>query len=110
MWKFLTTLVFFVNYTCLAATTECADVGLIGVTVEGNRDDSHEFQNKMILEIDKPCAGKKYLHADLSHPAFNGFLSIALAAKSMNKRVTVSVNSSNVTYASIQIAYIYLKD
>lgn len=110
MWRCLIVFAFFVSYTCLAATTDCADVGLIGVTVEGNRDDSHEFQNKLILEIDKPCAGKKYLHADLSHPAFNGFLSIALAAKSMNKRVNVSVNSSNVTYASIQIAYINLMD
>lgn len=110
MWKCLTVLACFVSCTCLAATTDCADVGLIGVIVEGNRDDSHEFQNKLILEIDKPCVGKKYLHADLSHPAFNGFLSIALAAKSMNKRVNVSVNSSNVTSASIQIAYIYLKD
>lgn len=110
MSKILICILLITSYATFSATTDCADVSLLSVTVEGNRDDSHEFQNKLILEIDKPCAGKKYLHADLSHPAFDGFLSIALAAKSMNKRVNVSVNSSNVTSASIQIAYIYLKD
>ncbi len=100
----------FVSHTIFAATTNCSEVRLIGVVVEGDRDDKHEFQNKLILEIDKPCAGKKYLHADLTHPAFNGFLSVALAAKSMDRLVTVSVNSSNVTSESIQLAYIYLRD
>ena len=95
--------------TSIAATTDCHNVKLVGVTVEGPRDDNHFFENKLVLKLDKECDGKNYAIADLNHPAFNGFLSIALTAKSTGKPVSISVNSSSQTKLSNQIAWIGLK-
>ncbi len=92
-----------------AATIDCHNMKLESVIVEGPRDDNHFFENKLIIKFDQECNGKSYVHADLTHPAFNGFLSIALAAKASEKLVSISVNSSNTTQLSNQIAYIALK-
>ena len=93
----------------IAATTDCKNIAIQTVAVEGPRDDNHFFQNKLVLVLDKPCAGKTYVHAALTHPAFDGFLTTALTAKTTNTKVTVSVNTSNTTNLSNQIAYIAIK-
>ncbi len=90
----------------LADTIDCKDLKIISVTVEGPRDDGFVFQNKLIIQLNGLCAGKQYMHADLNHPAFDGFLSVALTAKTLEKFVKVAVNTSSTTFASNQIAYI----
>lgn len=109
MKKILTVLSCIIPLTSIAATTDCHNVKLVSVTVEGHRDDNHFFENKLVLKLNKECDGKSYAHADLNHPAFNGFLSIALTAKSSEKLVSISINSNNKTSLSNQIAYISLK-
>ncbi len=104
--KSLIALTCLVSLSATAATEDCHNIKLESVTVEGPRDDNHFFANKLVLKLDQECSGKSYAHADLSHPAFNGFLSVALAAKNSNLAVTVSVNSSKQTDLSNQIAYL----
>jgi len=93
-----------------AATIECAGVLLKSVVVEGNRDDGHFFQNRIILSLDGECGEKKYAHVDLTHPAFNAFLSVALAAKSAGKKVNIGLNTNSATSISYQLAYISLPE
>ncbi|WP_419227331.1 hypothetical protein [Alteromonas sp. OM2203] len=92
-----------------AGVVSCNDMTVKNVTVEGKRDDGFYFENKLIVEYNQPCAGKKYTHTNLSNPAFNGFLSIALAAKSTDSKVEIAINSSNTTPQSNQLAYISIK-
>jgi hypothetical protein len=110
--KNLKTLVLFLfvfsSFSALSATVDCHNIKLDVVAVEGPRDDGHFFQNKLILKMNKQCSGKIYAHANLNHPAFNGFLSAALSAKATDQSVTVSVNTNNTTISSNQIAYIAL--
>lgn len=109
MKKVFTILLCVIPLTSIAATTDCHNIKLESVTVEGPRDDNHFFENKLVLKLDQECGGKNYVHADLNHPAFNGFLSIALTAKSSEKLVSISINSNSNTQLSNQIAYISLK-
>ncbi len=100
----------FSAHNAQAATIECSSVELNSVVVEGNRDDGHFFQNHLILFLANECGEKKYAHVALEHPAFNGFLSIALAAKSAGKRVNIAVNTNDATAISYQLAYISLHE
>ncbi|OIO56152.1 MAG: hypothetical protein COX57_09235 [Alphaproteobacteria bacterium CG_4_10_14_0_2_um_filter_63_37] len=93
-----------------AETVQCKGLTFKAVTVEGVRDDGFEFQNKLIVVLNGQCGGKTYMHAGLNHPAFDGFLAIALAVKEGKKTVNIAVNTSKQTERSNQIAYIELGD
>ena len=93
-----------------AATVECQGVLLKSVVVEGNRDDGFYFQNRLVLHLETLCGDKNYADFTLDNPAFSGFLSVALAAKSAAKRVDIAVNTSTATPISYQLAYIALAE
>lgn len=91
-----------------AERVACHGVMLGNVAVQGPRDDNHFFQNRLTIKLIEDCAGKRYIHANLDHPAFDGFLSVALTAKTLKKAVNIAVNTSQATSISNQIAYISL--
>ena len=76
------------------------------VAVEGARDDGFYFQNKMLITLGGKCGEKNITHTDITNPIMNSFLSIALSAKAMGKKVNVGINTSNQTKRSNQLAYI----
>ena len=92
----------------MAETTNCTGITLVNVAVQVPRDDNHFFQNRLTIKLAQECAGKSRIHAKLDHPAFNGFLSLALTAKSSGKPVDIAVNTNQATSISNQIAYISL--
>jgi hypothetical protein len=92
-----------------AEVAQCKAVALKSVTVESNRDDNHEFNKKLILTLNGECGGKNFAHLDLGDPAFEGILSIALAAKAANRPINLAVNKSKATSLSYQIAYVELE-
>lgn len=100
----------FSAHNAQAATIECQGAFLKSVVVEGNRDDGHFFQNHLVLSLESECGEKKYAHVALAHPAFSGFLSVALAAKAAGKRVNIAVNTNDATAISYQLAYISLSE
>ncbi|WP_459780166.1 hypothetical protein [Photobacterium sp. R1] len=106
MKKFFLVLPLLFSSISMAETIDCEGITLDKVTVEGSRDDKHFFENKLVIKLIQSCGGKSYVHADLSHPAFNGFLSVALAAKAAERKVNISVNTSDTTELSNQVAYI----
>lgn len=96
----------FINREVMSATIDCHDMELKAVAVQGPRDDKHVFQNKLVLKLAEPCAGMYWVHADVDDSAFAGFLSVALSAQSMGRKVAISVNTSETTGLSNRIAYI----
>ena len=102
----ISTTLSFCALSAQASTHDCKNVSIKHVYVEGPRDDNFEFQNKLIIQLDGNCYGRSYLHADLHHPAFDGFLAVALQAKAYNLRANVSINTSKSTSRSYQIAYV----
>ncbi|HEY0924138.1 hypothetical protein [Rheinheimera pacifica] len=108
--KILSVMLMIFHATSQSATVDCANMVINSVTVEGPRDDQHVFQNKLLILFQSECASKRYVHASLDHPAFNGFLSIALAAKASNRKVHIGVNTNEQTGASNQLAHISIVD
>ncbi|MFT4941825.1 MAG: hypothetical protein ACI88A_004896 [Paraglaciecola sp.] len=93
----------------IAAIEYCDNVKLETVVVEGPRDDNFYFQNKLLLKLDQECFGMDYVYAGLKHPALNGFIAIALAAKAADKPVRIAINTNTTTALSHQIAFIELQ-
>ena len=93
----------------IAAIEHCDNVKLKTVVVEGPRDDNFYLQNKLVLKLDQECFGMDYVHAGLKHPAFSGFLAIALAAKAADTPVRIAINTNTTTPLSHQIAFIQLQ-
>ncbi|MCS4306778.1 hypothetical protein M2404_001103 [Rheinheimera pacifica] len=108
--KFISIIFLLFHGNLYSATVDCANMVISSVTVEGPRDDQHVFQNKLLILFQSECASKRYVHASLDHPAFNGFLSIALAAKASNRKVHIGVNTNEQTGASNQLAHISIAD
>jgi hypothetical protein len=108
--KYIGVFFLFFYSSAFAATVDCPAMSISSVAVEGPRDDQHIFQNKLIILFKSECASKRYVHADLDHPAFSGFLSIGLAAKAAGRRVDIAVNTNEQTGASNQLAYIAISD
>jgi hypothetical protein len=98
-----------VPVTARAEIAQCKGLTLKSVVVESTREDNHFFASKLILTLNGECGGKGYAHLELNDPAFNGILTIALAAKAANKPVNIAVNKSKATQLSFQIAYLELE-
>ncbi len=97
-----------------AETVHCDSLYISDVWVEGDRDDGHVLQNKLIVKVKDSsgtylCGGKKYLHLESTSTAFSGMLSIALSALAANKEVEIAINTSNTTVYSHQLAFIRIK-
>ena len=102
--------------TASAEFITCSDVYVERVSVQGDRDESHYFENKMILRLKGPsgeamlCGNKEYITLSNTHPAYNGMLSIALTAFTTNKKISVSVNSSVGSSLSNQLSAITITE
>ncbi|WP_283130814.1 hypothetical protein [Enterovibrio norvegicus] len=97
-----------ISSSAIAETVDCTNMGIVGVYVEGKRDDNFFFQNRMVIKYSKDCGGKRWSHTDIDNRAMSGFLSIALAAKASGKKVNIATNTSTQTQLSNQLAYIGL--
>jgi len=106
MKKLLIALTLIMSSQVHSATITCTEINVQEVRVEGTRDDNHFFSNKLVIELDQSCGGKKHAHAALDHPAFDGFLSIILAAKASGSEVIISINTDNLPQISNQIAWV----
>ena len=89
-----------------ADTITCSNMEIDTVYLEGPRDDEFYLQNKLVIKLTGVCAGRSWVHIGISHPAMNGFLSIALSAKEQNRKVSIAVNTSNQNGTSNQLAFI----
>ncbi|KZZ44290.1 hypothetical protein A3759_11815 [Thalassolituus sp. HI0120] len=76
--------------------------------VAGDREDKHFFANKLVIILNKECAGKKYITSWSENPAYYVFFSTALAAKTKGFDIEVGVNTNNgkETVLSNDIGYI----
>ena len=92
----------------------CDSLYISDVWVEGDRDDGHFLQNKLVVKVNDgsgsyQCGGKTYLYLENTSPAFSGMLSVALSALATNKEVQIAINTSNTTTYSNQLAFIRIK-
>lgn len=94
----------------LAETISCSGITILSVIVEGKRDDSFEFQNKLIVRFDKLCGAKEYAYSVQSNPTYNAFLSSALAAKFAGKKVNIAINTLGQTALSNELAVIEISE
>ena len=108
---------FFLGFVSFPAFSEFLDCiggyNIKSVYVGSDREGGHFFENKLIVILNKNCAGKKYVTSDLiDNPAFDSFFSTAISAKISGKNIEVGVNTSNgkETKLSNDIAYIGIVD
>jgi len=104
-----------ISTTTKAEFITCKNVKLSIVGVQGDRDDSHPFNNKLIIQLKNSsnatiqCGGKNYIHLDNTESAtYNSLLSIALSAYAAKLNVNVSVNTSSQTDDSNKLSVITL--
>lgn len=88
----------------------CGSHEIDKLMTQGNRDDNHAHANSLVMTLkDTQCNGKPYLIIKNDHPAYQGTLSVALAAKLANKPVEVLVNSNVVISSATEISIIIIK-
>ena len=98
-----------------AALVDCGTHEIDLISVQGNRDDNYIHANKLILRlkdsgVSVSCNGKLNLFLSNSDPAFNGILSMLMAAKVANRKVEVFANSSvAVDVNTMQIAWVTIR-
>lgn len=107
MYKTILTVIFLLaSLGCQAEVITCSNMDIQSVAAEGTRDDNFVAQSSLLIKLSANCAGKNYVFASLDDPAFNAFLSVALAAKSTEKKVEIAINTSKAISFANYIAYI----
>lgn len=97
-----------------AAWKSCAGLYVADVWVQGEREDNSFWANKLVLTFKDVngasvnCEGKPYAYIDNTSAAYNGMLSIAMAAYMADKEVKVAVNTATGSGDSNQLSYIKL--
>ena len=93
-----------------SAYLDCGVVKLNEVMIQGDRDDGHPHANSLYLVIDSFCDGANGFYIKNTHPAYNGFVSLALTAYSTTKKINMAVNTSNKIDGSTQISILRTAD
>jgi len=94
----------------------CKNVYINDLWVESNREDagSEIYGDKLFLSLVKEsgepvlCNDKSYVYLANEKPAYNGFLSLALSAISLGKKVDVYINPSADLPIASELAVIRL--
>ncbi|WP_413163185.1 hypothetical protein [Aeromonas salmonicida] len=100
----------------IADVVHCNNLYVADVLVEGARDDKFILSNKLAIRVKDAsgsyvqCGGRDYLHLENTSPAYNGMLSIALAAHASKKTVQIAINTNSINSHSNQIAFIRVMD
>ena len=86
------------------------------VVVEGERKSDPKYSNTLLIQFHKEdgtktkCADLGYGYIDLSSPASNGMLAVALSAQARNKMLRMKIDESKTKGNAALMEYLYIID
>ena len=92
----------------------CGYADVDRLIVQGDREGTHGHENTLLASLKKDgvdvmCSGKNYIYIENTDPAYQGMLSVLLAAQMSGKQVNVFVNTTEITGGNaVEIAFIAL--